>query len=232
MTGTLYIVATPIGNLGDITLRALETLKAVDAIFCEVTRVTAILVKHFGVSKPLYAYHQHSGAKVVADIANSLREGMSVALVSDAGTPGINDPGGKLVAELLAQVQGLRVVPIPGPNAAVAALSVCGFPADAYRYLGFVPLKKGRATFFSELADCDQTAVFYESKHRIARTLQQLQTALETALTPQRPVMVARELTKQFETLYRGTAAAVREAVAAGKGLGEFVVVVGPKRWK
>jgi len=225
----LYIVATPIGNLEDISQRAIHTLQSVDAIFCEDTRVTAKLLKHLGIAKPLYAYHQHSPERTVTQIADSLREGMTLALVSDAGTPGINDPGGVLIARLLALVEGLRVVPIPGPNAAVTALSVSGFPADRWQYFGFIPHKKGRQTLFRELAAYPDTAVLYESKHRIAKTLEQLEGAMETAGTPERRVLVARELTKQFETLYRGTAAQVRTAVAADKGLGEFVVVVGPR---
>lgn len=226
----LYVVATPIGNLDDASTRALKTLQSVDAIFCEDTRVTAKLLAHFDFKKPLFAYHQHSPEQVVAQIADSLREGMTLALVSDAGTPGINDPGGRLIAQLLELLPGVRVVPIPGPNAAVTALSVSGFPADRWQYYGFVPHKKGRQTLFRELAGYSDTAVLYESKHRIAKTLEQLEMALAAAGTPGRQVMVGRELTKQFETLYRGTAAQVRAAVAADKGLGEFVVVIGPTK--
>lgn len=230
--GTFYIIATPVGNLGDITLRAIETLKAVDAVFCEDTRVTAKLMAYLGITRPLFAYHQHSGEGTVTDIAKTLQEGLSLALVSDAGTPGINDPGGKLIAELLAKLPGLRVVPIPGANAAITALSASGLPADRYRYLGFVPHKKGRQTLFFQITQEEETVVFYESKHRIAKTLEQLADALEAGGTPDRPVVVARELTKQFETIYRGTAHQVADALAAEKTLGEFVVVVGPKNWK
>lgn len=232
MSGTLYIVATPIGNLQDITLRAVDVLKRADAVFCEDTRVTAKLASHLGVTAPLFTYHQHSGPKAVEGIARSLREGMNIALVSDAGTPGINDPGGKLVAELLGLVPGISVVPVPGPNAAVTALSAAGLPADRYRYLGFVPHKKGRRTFFAEVAECEDTSVFYESKHRIMKTLSELETALEAAGTPDRPAVLARELTKQFETFYRGTVRDVRAALEGDKTLGEFVVIVGPKHWK
>jgi 16S rRNA (cytidine1402-2'-O)-methyltransferase len=227
---TLYVVATPIGNLEDISARAVQTLRSVDAIYCEDTRVTAKLLQHLEIQKSLFAYHQHSSEATVARIADSLREGMDLALVSDAGTPGINDPGGKLIARLLELVPDLRIIPIPGPNAAVAALSVSGFPAERWQYFGFVPHKKGRQTLFRELAQHSNTAVLYESKHRIGKTLEQLETALADIGTPERPVMVARELTKKFETLYRGTAAQVRAAVAADKELGEFVVVVGPNR--
>jgi 16S rRNA (cytidine1402-2'-O)-methyltransferase len=224
--GTLYVVATPIGNLQDLTLRAIEVLKTVDAIFCEDTRVTAKLMAHLGLKKPLYAYHQHSGAGIALDIAKTLQEGMSLALVSDAGTPGINDPGGKLVAELAAAVPGLRIVPVPGPNAAVSALSVSGFPADAYRYWGFVPHKKGRVTFFKDLAACPETVVFYESKHRIGKTMEAMVQAM-----PERRLMVARELTKKFETLYRGTPPDVASRLTGDDTLGEFVIVVAPQNW-
>lgn len=219
----LFIVATPIGNLQDISLRALETLKTVDAIFCEDTRQTAKLLAHFDISKKLFAYHQHSDERVTAQIAQSLGDGMRVALVSDAGTPGINDPGGRLIRDLLAVFPDLQVVPIPGPNAAVTALSASGFPADRYQYWGFVPHKKGRQTFFRDLATCEDTIVFYESKHRILKALQSL---IETI--PDRQIMVARELTKKFETLYRGTPAQVLKQLQADEMLGEFVVVVGP----
>ncbi|MCC6934863.1 MAG: 16S rRNA (cytidine(1402)-2'-O)-methyltransferase [Candidatus Yanofskybacteria bacterium] len=231
-SGTLFIVATPIGNLQDITLRAIETLKAVDAIFCEDTRVTAKLLAHLGVTKPLFAYHQHSSDAVVAQIASTLREGMQVALVSDAGTPGINDPGGALIARLLAAEPGLAVVPIPGPNAAVTTLSVSGFPADRFQYWGFIPHKKGRQTLFRELALCEDTVVLYESKHRILKTLGEMQAAFAAAGTPDRPVVLGRELTKQFETLYRGTVEQVATALQNDEVLGEFVLIVGPKGWR
>lgn len=222
----LSVIATPIGNLQDITLRALEVLKTADAILCEDTRVTAKLLAHFDIKRPLIAYHQHSGPAVIARIEELLQEGKNLALVSDAGTPGINDPGGKLISELLKRFD-LVIVPIPGANAAIAALSVSGFPADQYRYLGFAPNKKGRKTFFAALADIDETAVFYESKYRIEKALSEL-----AAVAPERQLLVARELTKKFETLYRGTAPQVLEALKNDETLGEFVVVVGPKNWK
>ena len=227
---TLWVVATPIGNLQDITLRALQTLKDADAILCEDTRVTAKLLAHFEVAKPLIAYHQHSSEAVTGRIAALLREGKSLALVTDAGTPGINDPGGRLIEDLLNAVEGLTIIPIVGANAAVAALSVSGFPADRFAYWGFVPHKKGRETFFRELAECPDTVVFYEAKFRIAKTLSQIVAAFEAVGTPGRRVVVCRELTKKFETIYRGTAAEVATALEADKTLGEFVVVIGPRR--
>jgi len=221
---TLYIVATPIGNLSDISGRMVDVLRSVDAIFCEDTRVTAKLLAHINIKKPLFSYHQHSDS---GRIQEQLQGGAAIALVSDAGTPGINDPGGKLIHELLTQISDLRIVPIPGPNAAVAALSVCGFPADRYQYWGFVPTKKGRQTFFKELAVCEDTVVFYESKHRIEKTLAALAEAV-----PERPLCVARELTKQYETLYRGTAGSIQAALTPDLVRGEFVVVVAPKGWQ
>lgn len=222
--GTLYVVATPIGNLADISERALNVLKTVDAIFCEDTRVTRKILERYEIKAKVFAYHQHSDERVTADIARTLGEGMSLALVSDAGTPGINDPGGRLVSELLAALPDLSIVPIPGANAAVTALSVSGFPADRYQYWGFVPHKKGRQTFFTKLAECEDTVVFYESKHRILKALQSM-----GELMPERPMMVARELTKKFETLYRGTAPEILGRLGSDP-LGEFVIVVGPLR--
>lgn len=230
-SGTLFIVATPIGNLQDITFRAVEVLTAADAIFCEDTRVTAKLLAHLGIQKPLFAYHQHSDEKVIGQVAATLREGMRVVLVSDAGTPGINDPGGMLIARLLAAEPTLTIVPIPGPNAAVTALSASGFPADRFQYWGFVPHKKGRQTLFRELAACEDTVVFYESKHRIGKTLEQVREAFTAAETPERPLVIGRELTKQFETFYRGTVEQVLRALQEDETLGEFVVVVGPRGW-
>lgn len=222
----LYIVATPIGNLDDISLRALQILKSVDAILCEDTRVTAKLLAHFEIKKRLFAYHQHSDATKTEDIARTLREGMSLALVSDAGTPGINDPGGRLIQELLIAVSDLQIVPIPGANAGVTALSASGFPADRYQYWGFVPHKKGRQTFFRDLATTEDTVVFYESKHRISKALASL-----AEVVPDRPLLVARELTKKFETCYRGTAAEIAPRLIGDDTLGEFVIVVAPKNW-
>ncbi len=222
--GTLYIVATPIGNLQDITERSATLRAAVDAVYCEDTRVTQKLMLHLGLRKPLFAYHQHSDARITEGIVAALAEGKSLALVSDAGTPGINDPGGRLIAELVHRIPDVRIVPIPGPNAAIAALSMSGFPADRYHYWGFVPHKKGRQTFFRELAAAEDTVVFYESKHRILKTLQAVAEAM-----PERQLMVARELTKQYETLYRGTAAGIITQLGT-EPRGEFVIVAAPIR--
>lgn len=222
---TLYVVATPIGNLEDITLRALETLRSVHTILAEDTRVTRRLLERHGISVSVLAYHQHSGLARVEQIIRLLKEGNNLALVSDAGTPGINDPGGRLIAEILRASPETKIVPIPGANAAVTGLSASGFPADRYTYLGFPPHKKGRQTFFKEIAEIQNTVVFYESKHRMQKALEALR---DIAVIGERPLIVCRELTKQFETIYRGTIDQVIAALSADKVLGEFVVIVGP----
>ncbi|HXV26746.1 MAG TPA: 16S rRNA (cytidine(1402)-2'-O)-methyltransferase [Candidatus Paceibacterota bacterium] len=229
--GTLYVVATPIGNLQDISLRALDVLRSVSLVFAEDTRVTVKLFDAHGIRVPLVPYHQHSGHAALERALQEIRAGNDIALVSDAGTPGINDPGGKFVQELLREIPGAAVTPVPGANAAVAALSISGFPAEQYRYLGFAPHKKGRKTFFSELARTGETVVFYESKYRILKALEELSAAFGAEETPGRPLVVARELTKKFETVYRGTAGGLKDALGEDP-LGEFVIVVGPKNWK
>ncbi len=219
MPGVLYVVATPIGNLGDITARALGVLRGVAAVVCEDTRVTRKLLTHFGISTVTLSYHHHSPPAVVAGLLDRLRGGESLAYVSDAGTPGLSDPGGKLVAAV-AQA-GIRVVPIPGPAAVTAALSVAGLNAQHYVFLGFPPHKKGRQTFFRNVAGSEYPVVFYESTHRIGKALAELE-----RLTPERQLVVCRELTKAFEAVYRGTAAQVAEQLQASSSKGEFVVVV------
>ena len=225
---TLFIVATPIGNLEDITLRAINVLSNSDLILCEDTRTTSILLERYNIKKPLLAYHQHSSAGVISKISDQLREGKKLALVTDAGTPGINDPGNFLIQELLKEFPDLKIVPIPGANAAVTALSISGFPSDQFVFLGFPPHKKGRQTFFRELGQIESTIVFYESKYRIDKMLGELK---DIAQIGSRPIVVCRELTKQFETIYRGT---IEELTGRFKGkdiLGEFVVVIGPKKY-
>src|SRR3989344_4645960 len=218
----LYIVATPIGNLKDISSRALEILQSVDLILCEDTRVTVKLLAHYEIKKPLQSYHQHSQLARTEQIFRLLEEGKNLALVSDAGTPGISDPGGMLVEAVADKFGGgAAIVPIPGAYAALAALSVSGFPTDRFVFLGFPPHKKGRKTFFDEVAAREETQVFYESKHRIEKALTEL-----AARLGDRPIVVARELTKQFETIYRGTAAECLAKLQHDKILGEFVVVI------
>lgn len=222
--GTLFVVGTPIGNLGDITLRALEALRTVDLIACEDTRHTTVLLDHYQISKPLVSYHQHSGPMKIEKILAALAKGQNVAVVSDAGTPGVNDPGGQLVAA--AVCDGHRVVAVPGASALTAALSVAGVPADRFEFLGFFPHKKGRQTLVNRIRETAHAVVFYESTHRIIKTLQQLAEALPAS----RPVVVARELTKKFETIYRGTAQEVLAQLQDGVTKGEFVIIVGPER--
>ena len=221
---TFYVVSTPIGNLEDITFRALRILKEVDLIVCEDTRQTLKLLNHYNISKPLVSYFQHSKLSKIDYIVGRLYQGKNLALVTDAGTPGISDPGGILVQNLTSgQVGKVKIVPIPGPNAAVAALSVSGFPADKFIFLGFPPHKKGRQKFFDEVAKAKYTAVFYESTHRILKTLNQLKEILR-----ERKIVVCRELTKQFESIYRGSAEEILKILESDKNnlKGEFVVIV------
>src|SRR3989338_621291 len=170
----LYIVATPIGNLEDISTRAISALKNSDFILAEDTRVTRVLLSKCGIDKPLVSYHQHSRIQKINEIIGWLKEGKVLSLVSDAGTPGINDPGNYLIQEILKELPDLKVVPIPGPNAAITALSISGFPTDKFVFLGFPPHKKGRQTFFRRIGGIEETVVFYESKHRILKALEEL----------------------------------------------------------
>ncbi len=240
--GNLYIVATPIGNLDDITARALATLRSVDLILCEDTRVTRNLLEHYQIKKPVESYHHHSDAKKIKDITNLLESGKNLALVTDAGTPGISDPGNQLIAVIARseerttkqspQFQNqfnntdnkVTITPIPGPCAAIAALSISGFPTDKFIFLGFPPHKNKRQKFFKEVAASEYTTVFYESGHRILKCLGELAGLLST----DRQVVVCRELTKKFETIYRGSITEVLEAMKDERG--EFVVVIAPDK--
>ena len=218
----LYIVATPIGNLADISPRAITVLSNADLILAEDTRVTRTLLEHYNIKKELLSYHQHSGRGIIDKVIDRLKEGKDIALVSDAGTPGINDPGNFLIQEILKELLDVKIVAIPGANAAVSALSISGFPTDKFTFLGFPPHKKGRQTFFRNIEAITHTVVIYESKHRIVKALEQL-------VPIERPLVVCRELTKQFETTYRGNAQEILLKMTGNNLLGEFVVVVGPK---
>ncbi|KKT80935.1 MAG: Ribosomal RNA small subunit methyltransferase I [Candidatus Yanofskybacteria bacterium GW2011_GWA2_44_9] len=224
----LYIVATPIGNLEDITLRAIDTMRSADFILAEDTRVTRVLLDKYEISKEVISYHQHSKINKIEYIIELLKSGKNLALVSDAGTPGINDPGNYLINKVLEALPDCRVIPLPGPNAAVAALSISGFPSDNFTYLGFPPHKKGRQTFFKKIGEIEETIVFYESKYRIMKALEELR---DLSGMGDRLVVVARELTKQFETIYRGTVSEIEKQMESDKnsGLGEFVVVLKSK---
>ena len=214
-----YIVATPIGNMGDITLRAIETLKNVDFILCEDTRVTKNLLDRYEINKPTVSYHQHTEERKVKEIAKLLEEGKNLALVSDAGTPGISDPGGLLIKSLVRNLQP-EIIPIPGASAVISALSISGFPTDRFIFMGFPPHKNKRQKFFKEVAAAEYTVVFYESGHRIKKCLQELKENLAAG----RALVVCRELTKKFETIYRGTIDQVLENMQDERG--EFVVVI------
>ena len=224
----LYIVATPIGNLEDISLRAISVLGSADFILAEDTRVTRVLLDRYNIRVPVISYHQHSKIQKVDHIIDLLREDKKLALVTDAGTPGINDPGNFLVSKVLEALSDCKVVPIPGPNAAITALSVSGFPMDKFVYLGFPPHKKGRQTFFKRIGQIEETVVFYESKYRVMKALEELR---GVSKIESRSVMIARELTKQFETIYRGTLDQIEMEMKANKNstLGEFVVVISPR---
>jgi 16S rRNA (cytidine1402-2'-O)-methyltransferase len=222
----LYIVATPIGNLEDITLRAITVLTNVDLILAEDTRVTKHLLDRYNIKTSLISYHQHSTFKKIDQIIELLRDGKKLALVTDAGTPGINDPGNYLVMKVLEQLPDLKIVPIPGASAMVSALSVSGFPTDKFTFLGFPPNKKGRQTFFKNIGKIEETVAFYESKYRILKALEDLK---KFAAVEDRKLMVGRELTKQFETIYRGDVDHVTKAVSGDNLLGEFVVVISSK---
>ncbi|MFA6098206.1 MAG: 16S rRNA (cytidine(1402)-2'-O)-methyltransferase [Patescibacteria group bacterium] len=221
--GTLYVVATPIGNLEDITLRALRALKEADFIICEDTRHTLQMLNHFEIKKTLISYHQHSQIQKIDYIISLLKNGKNLAMVSDAGTPALSDPGGVLVQEVFKSLGNeVKIVPIPGVSALTALISVAGLPTDKFTFLGFLPHKKGRQTLFKLIADSEQTVIFYESPHRIIKTL----TALAESLPNERRVVVGRELTKKFETIYRGSAQEILKQLAEGESRGEFVVLV------
>lgn len=223
----LYIIATPIGNLEDITLRALRILKEADFVICEDTRHTLQLLNHFQIKKSLISYHQHSRLQKINDIINLLKRGKNLALVSDAGTPGISDPGNVLVSNVVSELgDKVQVIPIPGACALTTLASVAGLPTDKFLFLGFLPHKKGRQSLFELIKNSDQTVIFYESPYRILKTLD----ALAAILEPTRQLVIGRELTKMFETIYRGTAQQVLEKVKAGQVKGEFVVLVEGKR--
>lgn len=222
MPGTLYLVATPIGNLEDITLRALRVLREADLIACEDTRQTGKLLAHFGVDKPMVSYHEHNEASRTAELIAKLESNVTIALVSDAGTPLVSDPGYRLVTAAIAA--GIPVVPIPGASAVLSALSGAGLPTDAFRFCGFLPPKSGpRKKALEELRGEMCTLVFYEAPHRIVDALSDV-----SAVYGERPVVVARELTKLHEEFLRGTAEEVRAQLAARPSVkGEITLLIG-----
>lgn len=220
MPGTLYVVATPLGNLEDVTLRALRVLKEVAVIACEDTRRTRILLSHFGIHVPVTSYFEHNKLRKGARLIETLEHGQSVALVTDAGTPGISDPGFLLVKQ--AREAGVPVVPVPGPSAVVTALSAAGVPADRFVFDGFLPVKPGRRVHRLEaLRDLEMTVVCYESPHRILAALDAI-----AQVFGEREIVVARELTKQFEEIVRGPAATLKARFEAGPVRGEFTLII------
>jgi 16S rRNA (cytidine1402-2'-O)-methyltransferase len=222
---TLSIVATPIGNLGDITLRALQILKDSDVIACEDTRVSAKLLARYEIKKPLLIFHAMSGKQAAERILALLGDGKQVALITDAGTPGISDPGSELVRQARERLgNAVRIEAIPGPSALAAALSIAGISGNDFLFLGFLPHKKGRLTAFKEIAASERAVVFYESPHRIQKAL----ASLAELLAEDRKVMVAREITKLHESFVEGTAAEMVEYFTKhpGEVRGEFVVIV------
>ena len=222
----LYVVPTPIGNLDDITLRAVRVLSDVDLILAEDTRTTQVLLRHLGIEKRMWSHHKFNEHSAVEAVARTIESGEAVALVSDAGTPGISDPGLLLVRTCLEH--GIEIETLPGATAFVPALVDSGFPCDRFCFEGFLPAKKGRTKRLLQLADEERTMIFYESPYRLTKTLEQF----AGVFGPERPVSVSRELTKKFEQTVRGTLAEVAAHFAAHEPKGEIVVVLGgrPRR--
>jgi 16S rRNA (cytidine1402-2'-O)-methyltransferase len=225
MTGKLYIVSTPIGNLKDISLRAIETLNEVDFILCEDTRVSSVLLNQYNIIKQLISFNAVSEIKKIPTIIERLQNGQSYALISDSGTPAISDPGIRLVSEAIKN--GIEVITIPGATALIAALTISGLPTDSFVFEGFLPQKKGRQKKLGELSKEERTIVLYESSHRIEKLINEL-----VQYFPERYVVVCRELTKKFEESWRGYPAELKEKLNEKIIKGEFVVVIGSKDWK
>lgn len=234
MPGTLYIVATPIGNLEDITIRAIRVMREVDLILAEDTRVTGVLLKHYdiparnassiadaGGDKPILSYHQHSDESKKLQILAQILSGKNVALVSDAGTPGISDPGNELIDFILERSDRIPIIPVPGASAITTALSACGFNVSKFVFIGFLPKKK-RTKLFKWLVDGEISFAFYESPNRILKTLD----VLAENFGGEKRIFIGRELTKLYETLYRGTISEVKLQLGKEKVRGEIVVVV------
>ena len=223
MAGKLYLVPTPIGNLEDMTFRAIRVLKEVDLVLAEDTRTSAPMLKHFEINQKVYAHHQHNEHQSAQEIVRLLTEGKNVALISDAGTPGISDPGFFLVREALKN--DLTVECLPGATALIPALVNSGFPTDRFCFEGFLPVKKGRQTRYKLLAEEERTIVLYESPHRILKTLEEM----ITYFGEERQISVSRELTKMFEETVRGTVLEVKQYFETHTVKGEFVICIAGK---
>jgi len=217
----LYIVATPIGNLRDITFRAIEALKEADFILAEDTRKAKILLDHYKISKRIISYHQHSSQTKIQEILQLLAQDRTLALISEAGTPGISDPGNELISKIIENFgEKIEIVPIPGPSAVTAIASISGFPMQKFLFLGFVPKRK-QHKFFQEIINSKYPVIFFESPYRIIKTLEKLR-----ELKPDLKIIVARELTKKFETVHRGAIGEVIDKLTKDKIKGEFVIAV------
>lgn len=219
----LYLVPSPIGNLGDITYRAVEVLKQADGILCEDTRTSGVLLRHYAIQKPLTPYHQHNEHKILPQIISQLQEGKTYALITDAGTPGISDPGFLLVRECVRN--NIPVECLPGATAFVPALVQSGIPANRFVFEGFLPLKKGRQTMMKLLAEEERTIILYESPHRLEKTL----TELAVYFGPERQAAVCRELTKMFEETRKGSLQELEAYYTAHPPKGEIVIVLAGK---
>ncbi len=229
---TLYVVATPIGNLEDITLRALRILKEVDLVLCEDTRVTKKLLSHFDIHTATMSFHANSKLAKVDLIIEKLQEGKNLALVTDAGTPSISDPGSLLVSKVKESLgDDVHIIAIPGASALTAALSVAGLPVHEFTFVGFLPHKKGRETLFKQIFDSERTVVFYESPHRILKALESLNKIADVCGQSTRQITIAREITKIYEEVVSGTPAYLLTYFTENpeKVRGEFVVIVGPR---
>src|SRR5947209_1062515 len=221
-TGTIYLVATPIGNLEDITLRALRILKEADLIACEDTRQTQKLLNHFGITTPTISYHEHNEAARAKELAAQAQQGRTIAIVSDAGMPAISDPGYRIVLQALERK--VPVIPIPGPSALLAGLAASGLPTDSFRFHGFLPARQGqRRRILEEIRSSSQTEVFYEAPHRVIETLQDI----VEVLGPSRPVVIARELTKLHEEFLRGRAQDLFAQLQQKEVRGEITLLIG-----
>ena len=225
MPGSLYIVSTPIGNLKDITLRAIETLKEVDFIICEDTRVTSVLLKHYDIHKELVLMNARTETKKIPYLIERINNVEKCALVSDAGTPAISDPGVRLISEAIKN--GIEIISIPGVSALITALTISGLPSDSFFFEGFLPLKKGRKTKIRELSEEERTIVLYESTYRMEKLIKEL-----NEIMPERYIVICRELTKKFEEIRRGFPKELLETFNESINKGEFVVVIAPKNWK
>lgn len=221
----LFVVSTPIGNLKDITIRAVETLNEVDLILCEDTRTSSVLLNHFNIKKELISINAFNESKKLDFIIEKINSRQSVALISDAGTPSISDPGVRLISACIKN--GIDVISIPGPTALIAALSISGLPTDSFVFEGFIPQKKGRQTKLKELASEPRTIVLYESVYRIEKLIDEL-----AEYMPERFIVICREITKKFEEVWRGFPQELKLNLASRTVKGEFVVVIAPKDWQ